>query len=147
MSTPTRLLLKGARRRKRRLALREASTPLLLPSPKGIRHKTTPHRPPPLANRDGRITTFSKLSRKKATRKGTPPRDPTPEPKPYTSLVPPTSPWNTYDKAMIGFHSHTGVAISPTLLFPERYQWLYETQSRLHNQTDFTQDLLGLMSR
>jgi hypothetical protein len=48
---------------------------------------------------------------------------------------------------MIGVHSHTGAAISPTLLSPERYQRLYEAHARLNNRTDFTQDLLGLMSR
>jgi len=48
---------------------------------------------------------------------------------------------------MIGVHNHTGAAIFPTLLSHERYKWLYETHSRLHNQTEFTQDLLGLMSR
>ncbi len=47
---------------------------------------------------------------------------------------------------MIGIHSHTGTAISPTRLSMERYKWLHETHRRLHNHMDFTQDLLGLMS-
>ena len=81
------------------------------------------------------------------TEEGEPDRDSTPGPKPYTSLVPPTSPWNTHGKHIIGVHNHSRVAISPTLLSPERYQWLYETHSRLQNQTDLTQNLLGLMSR
>ncbi len=74
-------------------------------------------------------------------------RESTPSPKPYTSLVLPTSPWNTRGKNMIGVHNHTGAAIPPTLLSPERYKWLYEAHTRLDNRTDFTQDLLGLMSR
>jgi hypothetical protein len=48
---------------------------------------------------------------------------------------------------MIGIHSHNGAAISPTLLSPQRYEWLHETYSRLHNHTDFTHDFLRLMSR
>jgi hypothetical protein len=48
---------------------------------------------------------------------------------------------------MIGVHSHTGAAIFPTLLSPERYKWLHETHSRLHNTTDLTQDLMRLMTR
>ena len=48
---------------------------------------------------------------------------------------------------MIGVHSHIGVAISPSLMSLERYKWLHETHSRLHNHTDFTHDLLGLMPR
>ena len=48
---------------------------------------------------------------------------------------------------MIGIHNHIGAAISPTLLSPERYKWLHETHSRLHNNTDFTHDLMRHMSR
>jgi hypothetical protein len=48
---------------------------------------------------------------------------------------------------MIAVHNHTEAAISSTLLYPERYTWLHETHSRLHNHTDFTEDLLGLISR
>ena len=81
------------------------------------------------------------------TVEGDPDRDSIPRPKPYTSLVPPTSPWNTHGKCMIGVYNHIGATISPTLLSLERYKWLHETHSRLHNHTDFTQDLLGLMSR
>ena len=48
---------------------------------------------------------------------------------------------------MIGVHSHIRAAIFPTLLSLERYKWLHETHSRLHNNTDFPHDLLRLMSR
>ena len=48
---------------------------------------------------------------------------------------------------MIGVHSYNGAAISSTLLSLERYKWLHMTHSRLHNNTDFTQDLLRLMPR
>jgi hypothetical protein len=48
---------------------------------------------------------------------------------------------------MIGVHGHIGAAISPTLLSPKRYKWLHETHSRFYNHTNFTQDLMGLMSR
>ena len=78
---------------------------------------------------------------------GDPDRNSIPRPKPYTSLVQPTSPLNTHGKCMIGVHSHTWTAISPTLLSPERYKRLHETHSRLHNHTDFPQNHLGLMSR
>ncbi len=46
---------------------------------------------------------------------------------------------------MIGVHIHTGATVSPTLLSRERYKWLHETHSRLHNNTDFTHDLLRLI--
>jgi hypothetical protein len=48
---------------------------------------------------------------------------------------------------MIGVHNQDGVAISPTHLSPERYKWLHETHSRLHNTTDLTKNLLQLMPR
>ena len=48
---------------------------------------------------------------------------------------------------MIGSHNHNGAAISPMILSPERYKWLHDTHSRLHNHTDFNHDLLRLMSR
>jgi hypothetical protein len=48
---------------------------------------------------------------------------------------------------MIRIHSHIGAAISLTILSPERYKWLHERHSRLHNHTDFIQDFLRLMSR
>jgi len=81
------------------------------------------------------------------TVEGDPNRVSIPRPRPYTSLVPPISPWNTHKKCMFWVHIHTRAAISPTLLSPERYKMLHETHSRLHNHTDFTQDLLLLMSR
>jgi hypothetical protein len=56
------------------------------------------------------------------TVEGDPDRDSVPRPGPYTSLVPPTAPWNTHGKCMIGVHNHTRDAISPTLLSPERYK-------------------------
>jgi len=60
---------------------------------------------------------------KLVTVEGDPDRDSIPRPGPYTSLVPPTSPWNPHGKCMIGVYNHTGAAISPTLLSPERYKW------------------------
>jgi hypothetical protein len=78
---------------------------------------------------------------------GDPGRDSIPRLGPYTSLVPPTSPWNTHGKYMNGVHTHTRAAISPTLFSLERYNWLQAAHSRLHNTTDFTQDLLRIMPR
>jgi len=72
------------------------------------------------------------------TVEGDPDRDSIPRPRPYNSLVPPASPWNTHGKCMFGIHMHIGAAISPTLLSPQRYKWLHETHLRLHNHTDFT---------
>ena len=80
------------------------------------------------------------------TVEGDPDRDYIPRHGPYTFLVTLTSPWNAHGKCMIGVHIHVGAAISPTLLSPERYTRLHATHSRLHNATDFTQDLLRLMS-
>jgi hypothetical protein len=48
---------------------------------------------------------------------------------------------------MIGVQIYTKAAISPALLSPEGHKWLHETPLQLHNHTDFTQDLLGLLSR
>jgi len=78
---------------------------------------------------------------------GDPYRDSIPILGPYTSLVPPTSPWNTHGKCIIGIRRYTGAAIPPTLLYHERYKWLYATHSRIHKNTEFTQDLLRIMSR
>jgi hypothetical protein len=50
-------------------------------------------------------------------------------------------------KNMIGLHIPTGAAISPTLISPERYAWLYAAHSRRHPPENFTQDLLKLFSR
>jgi len=97
-----------------------------------------------LANRDDRTTTSSTLSRWRAIRIGVLSRDPDLTPPWYHLLLHGTY---THGKCMIGVHSHNGAVISPSLLSSERYKWLHETHSRLHNHTDFTQDLLGLMSR
>jgi len=48
---------------------------------------------------------------------------------------------------MIGLHTPTGTVISPTLISPERYEWLYDALSRVRKSEDFTQDLLKLLSR
>ena len=75
------------------------------------------------------------------TMEGDPDWDSVLGPKPYTFLVPINSPWNNNGKNMIGVHNHTGAAIPPTLFSPKRYQWLYDTHSRLQNHKNFTQDL------
>jgi hypothetical protein len=61
---------------------------------------------------------------------GDPDRDSLPRPGPYASLAPPSSPWNNMGKNMIGLHTPTGTAISPTFISPERYAWLYAAHSR-----------------
>ena len=78
---------------------------------------------------------------------GDPDRGSIPRLGPYTSLVPPTSPWNNHGKCMIGVRNHIEAAISPTLISLERYKRIHETHSRLHNNTNFTQDILRPMSR
>jgi len=74
-------------------------------------------------------------------------RDSIPRPGPYTSLAPPTFPWNNLGKCIIIVHNQSRTTSFPTLLSPERYKWLHGTPSRHHNTTDFTQNLLRLMSR
>jgi hypothetical protein len=78
---------------------------------------------------------------------GDPDRDSLPRQGPYASLVPPGSPWNTTGKHMIGIHTPTGTVISPTLISPERYAWLYAAHSRRRQPEDFTHDLLKLLAR
>jgi hypothetical protein len=51
------------------------------------------------------------------------------------------------DKHMIGLHTPTGTVISPTLISPERYAWLYAAHSRRRTLEDFTQNLLKLLAR
>ncbi len=58
--------------------------------------------------------------------------------RPYASLVPPTSPWNRLGRDMIGVHTPSGTGISPTLIFPVRYEWLYAAHSRLTQPEAFT---------
>ena len=76
-----------------------------------------------------------------------PDRDSLPKSRPYAFLVPPTSPWNRLGRDMIGVHTHFGSVISPTLISPERYEWLYVAHSRLPQAEAFTQDLLKLLAR
>jgi len=47
---------------------------------------------------------------------------------------------------MIGLHTQSGAAISPTLIFPERYAWLHIIHHRLAPTSDFIQDLGRLMT-
>ena len=48
---------------------------------------------------------------------------------------------------MIGLHTPSGSIISPTLISPERYAWLYAAHSRRREPETFTQDLLKLLTR
>ena len=48
---------------------------------------------------------------------------------------------------MIGIHSPSGRAVSPTLISPQRYAWLHATHSRLNQGTYFLQKLQSLMLR
>ncbi len=65
----------------------------------------------------------------------------------YVSLVPPTSPWNTLGTDMIGVHNAIGTATSPTLISPQRYEWLYAAHACRNQGTDFLKDLQSLMLR
>jgi len=76
-----------------------------------------------------------------------PVRDSIPREGPYISLVPPTSPWNTLGLDMIGAHNSNGAATWPTLISPQRYEWLRAAHARLNQGTDFLQDLQSLMLR
>ena len=78
---------------------------------------------------------------------GDPDRDSIPRQGPYTSLVPPTSPWNRMGRDMIGVHTPTGKIISPTLISPERYAWLYKAHSQRTRSDEFIQDLINLLAR
>jgi hypothetical protein len=48
---------------------------------------------------------------------------------------------------MIRVHTPTRAAMSPILISPERYTLLHAVHSLLNHTTDFTQDLLKLMTR
>jgi hypothetical protein len=48
---------------------------------------------------------------------------------------------------MIDIHLPSGRIISPTLISPERYKWLYEAHSQRAQPEAFTQDLLKLLAR
>jgi hypothetical protein len=78
---------------------------------------------------------------------GNPDRDSIPKHDPYTSLVPPTSPWNRLGKDIIGVHTPTGKIISPTLISPERYAWLHMAHSQREWPDTFIQDFLYLLAR
>ena len=79
------------------------------------------------------------------TQEGDPDRDSIPREGPYVSLVPTTSPWNTLGTDMIGVHNPSGVATLPTLISPQRYEWLHAAHSRLNQGTYFLQNLQSLM--
>jgi len=66
-------------------------------------------------------------------------RDSIPRSDPYTFLVPPTSPWNRLGKDMIGVHTPSETVISPTLISPERYEWLYVAHLQRVQQEIFTE--------
>ena len=74
-----------------------------------------------------------------------PDRDSIPQERPYVSLVPPTSPWNTLGTDMIGVYNSNGVATSPTIISPQRYECLHAAHTRY--LTDFLKDLQSLMLR
>ena len=81
------------------------------------------------------------------TEKGDPGRDSIPREGPYVSLVPSTSPLNTLGTNMIGVHNSNGATTSPTLISPQRCEWLYAAHARLNHGTNFLHDLLSLMLR
>ena len=62
-------------------------------------------------------------------------------------MVPPSSPWNSLSKHMVGVHIPTREAISPSMISPKRYEWLYVAHSRLARPEDFLQDLFKLLAR
>ncbi len=79
------------------------------------------------------------------TEEGDPDKDSTPREGPYVFLVPPTLPWNTLGTDMIGVHNSSGAATSPTLISPQRYEWLHAAHTRLNQGTDFLKYLESLM--
>jgi hypothetical protein len=48
---------------------------------------------------------------------------------------------------MIGVHNSHEAATSPTLISPQRYDWLHAAHTRLNQGTDFLKDLQSLMLR
>jgi hypothetical protein len=69
---------------------------------------------------------------------GDPDRDSIPRERPYASMVPPTSPWNTLGRDMIGVHKPSGTIIPPTLISPERYKGLHAAHSQRAQPEAFT---------
>jgi len=66
---------------------------------------------------------------------------------PICILGPPTSPRNRLGRGIIEVHTPSGTVISPTLVSPERYEWLYAAPSQRARPEVFTQDLLKLLAR
>ena len=66
---------------------------------------------------------------------------------PYTSLVPPHTPWNRLNAHMIGVHYPSGAAVSPTLLSTERYTWLHSQHCKHTSSNNFVADITRLMQR
>ena len=62
-------------------------------------------------------------------------------------LVTPISPWNRMGRDMIGIHTPSGTVVSPTLISPERHEWLHVAHLQRARQEGFTQDLLKLLAR
>ncbi len=48
---------------------------------------------------------------------------------------------------MVGLHNPNSTVISPALMSPEKYEWLYTAHSHDRKPEDFTHDLLKLLSR
>ena len=48
---------------------------------------------------------------------------------------------------MIGIHTPSGTVVSPTLISPERHEWLHVAHLQRARQEGFTQDLLKLLAR
>ena len=100
----------------------------------------THRRPLPPGRPAAHTRTYSKSSRRKATRTETSP--------PRGTLCLTRSPiWNTLGADMIGVHNPNGTATSPTLISPQRYAWLHAAHSRLNQGMDFLHDLQNLMLR
>jgi len=79
---------------------------------------------------------------------GDPDRDSIQREGPYTSLVPPTSPWNILGRDMIGVHTPPGSIISPTTLISfERCERLHAAHSQRAQLEAFIQDLLKILAR
>ena len=97
--------------------------------PSTSKEVTRDHAPPASPPRQPRRSHNNLL--KIVTVEGDPDRDSILRPGPYTSLVIPTSPWNTHSKCMIGVHNKVGDRLSVISINPIRYQCRFNRYNRL----------------
>ena len=76
-----------------------------------------------------------------------PDRDMSPRPAAFTALVPPHTTCNPHHLPLISCHAASGSIISPILLTPDRYNWLFRQHFLNAPDRPFMDDLCALLSR